>query len=602
MEMYSVLGIQMGASKEEVRAAYKRRALAFHPDKGGCKEAFHAVAHAFETLYDDSARLRYDRQQARRRKRAGVVDVTNPPSDSASAPSRPKEQVPARTCQANQHSSNRPGADSGKMRKDTSHTHWPGPSHANRADTRSSQPGASGVRDASREATEDGCLGNICHKLRVLLCSLSPAERRHVLQRQLSQSQRRTLEEWMKARQERSCATSQGTLTSTPVGDAVVVDDDPLNTSDQSGGACSSSSTSSGSDSDDDGRAIKVALTDWHPPSTSHDDTSHRLHDVFSTSEQDGADLTTEAETPWIHGPFHGGPKPVCVRHGTLKGITYYRIEICVDGLRLRTRCFKELSSILDIHVALMSIRQRMPAAHERETLIKPIIDEILQGHGLDAESDIGLRMSVSFSCVHLLGRQLCTPWLPFSRISDVMRVWGQRQALNLVRKHRRSVFNGFNASAPLVLSAMWSELKEMYLKSWGAEGIDLGVLEEELDTEYVARRTHRERQLELWNTRRERGAERRERRAMSGERRLSAKFRRILKQLHSCLRRWRKLDADCALAAARRRRRDELLERSAQRARRESRKRWCMRLDITVEEMMQGSPQLGAEGTRRGP
>eukprot|EP00927_Polykrikos_kofoidii_P063505 TRINITY_DN5833_c0_g1_i2.p1 TRINITY_DN5833_c0_g1~~TRINITY_DN5833_c0_g1_i2.p1 ORF type:complete len:605 (-),score=76.93 TRINITY_DN5833_c0_g1_i2:242-2056(-) len=604
MEMYRVLGIQVGASKEEVRAAYKRRALALHPDKGGCKEAFHAVAHAFETLYDDSAR-----------KRAAAADVTNPPPDSASAPSRPKDKPPARTCQAGQHSSTRQGADSGKVRKNTSHPHWPGPSTANRADKRSGQPGASEGPDASWEATEDGCLGNICHRLSVLLRSLSPAERRHVLQSQFSQSQRRTLEEWMKARQDRSCTTAQCTSTSTPVGDAVVavVNDDPSNTRKRRGGARSSSSTSnSGSDSDDDGRAIKVALMDWYPPSDLHDNTSHRLHDIFSTAEQEGVDLRTEAEAPWTRGPSDGRPKPRCVTRYTLKGITYYRAAICVDGLHLRTRCFKELSSILDIHVALMSIRQRMPAAHERETLIKPIIDEILQGYGLDAESDMGLRMYVSFWCIHLLGRELCTPSLPFSRIGDVMRVWARGQALNPLAKLRRRVFNMFDVYAPPALSAMWSELKEMYLKSWGAEGIDVGGLGEELDAEYAARRAHRERQLELWNAKRMRSedrtmlalavAQRRERRAMSQERRLSANFRRLLKQLHSCLRRWRKLDTDGALAAARRRRRDELLERSAQRARRESRWRWMNRPDITVEEMMRGPPQLDAEGTRRGP
>ena len=58
MSLYRILGLGPAASKEEVRAAYKRQALAAHPDKGGSKEAFHAVTHAFETLYDDAARLR----------------------------------------------------------------------------------------------------------------------------------------------------------------------------------------------------------------------------------------------------------------------------------------------------------------------------------------------------------------------------------------------------------------------------------------------------------------------------------------------------------------------------------------------------------------
>ena len=52
--------------------AYKRQALAAHPDKGGCAEAFHAVTRAFETLYDAAARTRYDSRLARARRPAGA--------------------------------------------------------------------------------------------------------------------------------------------------------------------------------------------------------------------------------------------------------------------------------------------------------------------------------------------------------------------------------------------------------------------------------------------------------------------------------------------------------------------------------------------------
>ena len=62
MSLYRVLGLDPAASKDEVRAAYKRQALAAHPDKGGSKEAFHAVTRAFETLHDDAARAGYDRR------------------------------------------------------------------------------------------------------------------------------------------------------------------------------------------------------------------------------------------------------------------------------------------------------------------------------------------------------------------------------------------------------------------------------------------------------------------------------------------------------------------------------------------------------------
>lgn len=50
LSMHGVLGVARGASSAEIRAAYKRRALATHPDQGGSDEAFRAVQHAYETL------------------------------------------------------------------------------------------------------------------------------------------------------------------------------------------------------------------------------------------------------------------------------------------------------------------------------------------------------------------------------------------------------------------------------------------------------------------------------------------------------------------------------------------------------------------------
>lgn len=45
---YAVLGLQLDASIAEIRAAYKRRALEVHPDKGGSSAEFQLVLAAFE--------------------------------------------------------------------------------------------------------------------------------------------------------------------------------------------------------------------------------------------------------------------------------------------------------------------------------------------------------------------------------------------------------------------------------------------------------------------------------------------------------------------------------------------------------------------------
>lgn len=49
-EAYQILGLQFGASHEEVRAAYRRRARETHPDAGGSAQEFIRVQAAYEIL------------------------------------------------------------------------------------------------------------------------------------------------------------------------------------------------------------------------------------------------------------------------------------------------------------------------------------------------------------------------------------------------------------------------------------------------------------------------------------------------------------------------------------------------------------------------
>ena len=53
---YDILEVDKSSTLEEIKLAFKRRALQVHPDKGGSKEAFHLVYEALETLADPAAR------------------------------------------------------------------------------------------------------------------------------------------------------------------------------------------------------------------------------------------------------------------------------------------------------------------------------------------------------------------------------------------------------------------------------------------------------------------------------------------------------------------------------------------------------------------
>ncbi|RLM54479.1 hypothetical protein C2845_PM10G21410 [Panicum miliaceum] len=64
---YEVLGVGVGASRGEIKAAYRRLAREVHPDAGGCggDEGFIQLHAAYATLADPDERARYDRSVAR---------------------------------------------------------------------------------------------------------------------------------------------------------------------------------------------------------------------------------------------------------------------------------------------------------------------------------------------------------------------------------------------------------------------------------------------------------------------------------------------------------------------------------------------------------
>src|SRR3990170_1554749 len=74
-DYYNALGVPRGASKDNIKAAYRKLALQYHPDRNKAPEAaekFKEISEAYAVLSDEEKRTQYDQFG-----RAGVYERYN---------------------------------------------------------------------------------------------------------------------------------------------------------------------------------------------------------------------------------------------------------------------------------------------------------------------------------------------------------------------------------------------------------------------------------------------------------------------------------------------------------------------------------------------
>ena len=157
---YDVLGLEKNSSLEEIKVAFKRQALQVHPDKGGSKEAFHAVYQGFETLADPEARKKHDHLLAALKPKAALRPVQKRKKAAASSSkcSEPKSEGPS---------------------------------------TPTSRARASVDGSTGRETHET----RILRRIHILLQHLPRDVRHDVIKKDFSEKQRLILEKWMRQSQ-----------------------------------------------------------------------------------------------------------------------------------------------------------------------------------------------------------------------------------------------------------------------------------------------------------------------------------------------------------------------------------------------------------------
>ncbi|XP_020215082.1 chaperone protein dnaJ 11, chloroplastic [Cajanus cajan] len=80
--LYEVLGISVGASCVEIKAAYRKLARTYHPDVVGMNQKeksanqFMMIHSAYSTLSDPEKRAQYDREIYRHRRSGNMVSMS----------------------------------------------------------------------------------------------------------------------------------------------------------------------------------------------------------------------------------------------------------------------------------------------------------------------------------------------------------------------------------------------------------------------------------------------------------------------------------------------------------------------------------------------
>ena len=182
MFLYDVLLVGQNATLEEIKLAFKRRALQVHPDKGGSKEEFHLVYQALETLGDPAARQKCDHSLA--------TTKTGPAPHASHASHAPyptekkrkregKPAHPATSCKA----------------KTKTKPQTPGKKSTTSAGKAPSRPPR--ATDTATPAEPQSPQTKLLMKIRDLLKRLPREVRNDVITNQLSQKQRVLLEKFM---------------------------------------------------------------------------------------------------------------------------------------------------------------------------------------------------------------------------------------------------------------------------------------------------------------------------------------------------------------------------------------------------------------------
>ena len=522
MSLYDALLVDQNATSEEIKLAFKRRALQVHPDKGGSKEEFHLVYQALETLGDPAARQKYDHSLATTSKKTEAA----PHPKSKKNKREGKHAHPATSCKAE---TNTKPPTSGK--KSTT--------SAGKAPSSSKPPRATAT-PAEPQSKQTKLLMKICDLLKRL-----PREVRNgVITNQLSQKQRVLLEKFMvdnagtSAAQVHSevkaLAPAAGKSTPHEAGFETETSprETPQRTEDSSHGSCLVALPATNSAEASSGRRFAHPVEKTRHPKKrarnsfdaicngpGHSATSSRMKAAETCATTISKKAAME-ETPSdgcyalvVPNSRHGSTaKPAgkmkakdkkafntkARRSGYVQRAgshsSLYIACICFDSFEMRTGSGCDLKSALEDLMILTSVKQKMRNQTGAGTFVDRLPAAVASSaaeHGQDL-ADLKLCYMVFQSARYFIGRNLRSPSVRSLEVFGKMR-----SVLEPFRQYGHK--NVYSRYSPVHLEDAWERFQLAVAEVWKIAGVDSTSTLQRIHAHHEARAQFRSASLQRW-------------------------------------------------------------------------------------------------------
>ena len=470
MSWHSILGVGFDAGYADIRAAFKRRVLEAHPDKGGSAQEFQQIMLAFER-----ATCAVPTESSSSHKTHVGPSQANAANSTANMRTRgPFTGWFSRVSQA--------GGKSGSVRQP-----WDvGAAHAK--------------HNAKQQTTHTttpprGRLGHgkqsTLRQLHACLQRLPREDRQVALRKHLKQRHRLALEAWITSTRE------QEPPRPTP-----------------------SSRTSE--------RTMFVRKGVKHPQAAvgENEEVLLAITDVAEHFEVEGIEGVDGVDADVLPDRRQRLQKGIIKRQGRA---SLYFVLVVVSNIELFSAGTADLASAVDLHIALTALKRQIA---KQPALMDRLDEEVvlaLQEQDITT-SQARLRLRIHFPVHHWTGRGLRSPTYSWAEVSTALAVWKKLQHERLEYTGLGAKKGGvYFLHTPASVERAWQMISETYIEAWGAAGWDKQDLQAKLDAMRNGHATSNSCQLTAWNQYRMECEDRRQRLLERVMRQCEARERREL-------------------------------------------------------------------------